>query len=457
VVCVALLTAAAPARAAPVVTATCSLPPSITPVACSTWFRADVSLHWTVTPATATTIGCQDQLFTAETAGTEVFCSADDGTPVTARVTIKLDRTPPVVTSASAARGTDANGWYNNPVPIVVNGTDATSGVADCPASEVYAGPDSATASLPLTCSDTAGNVSDPFPFALKYDATPPQLTGAAERPPDHAGWFTRPVRFELAASDATSGLGTCPSAVTYAGPDSEAASVTATCADQAGNQAHRTFVIKFDATPPPIVRFTATPGDDVVRLTWTTTADAVSAELLRTPGVGGEPASVVFAGRASAFRDARVANGVGYLYRLRLADAAGNESRRTLGAVPRPPSPDDPDGSPLPPSLGGKAGRLLFPPRNGVVSARRPPRLKWTAVRRARYYNVQLFRGVRKVLTAWPHRPRYQLRRRWTFQGKTQRLRPGRYRWYVWPGYGRPERANYGNLLGRRAFRVRR
>jgi hypothetical protein len=457
VLCVVLLAGPARADAVPVVTAQCSLPPSTTAVDCSSWFRTDVSLHWTVTPATATTTGCQDQLFTADTAGTIVNCSADDGTPVTAQVTIKLDKTSPLVTAASAARGTDVNGWYNRPVSIDVTGTDATSGLADCPSSVVYAGPDSAAVSLPLTCTDIAGNTSDPFAFGLKYDATPPQLSGAPERPPDYAGWFTHTIRFDLARSDATSGLGECPSTVTYAGPDSASASLAATCVDQAGNRANRKFMLKFDATPPPISRFQAATGDRVVRLAWTTTADATSAELLRVPGVGAELASVVYAGRRSSFADDSVANGVRYVYRLRLADAAGNQSIRTVSAVPRRPSPDVQDGSSQPPSVRRKGGRLLFPLPNGVIKASRPPLLRWTAIRRARYYNVQLFRGVRKVLSAWPQQTRYQLRRRWRFEGKRRRLTPGRYRWYVWPGYGRPERAKYGDLLGRRTFRVRR
>jgi hypothetical protein len=80
---------------------------------------------------------------------------------------------------------------------------------------------------------------------------------------------------------------------------------------------------------------------------------------------------------------------------------------------------------------------------------------LRWTRVRRARYYNVQLYRGARKVLSAWPARPRYQIKRRWSYAGKRHRLTPGRYVWYVWPGYGPRSKAKYGDLLGRRPFRL--
>jgi hypothetical protein len=85
-----------------------------------------------------------------------------------------------------------------------------------------------------------------------------------------------------------------------------------------------------------------------------------------------------------------------------------------------------------------------------------RPPLLRWVTLRRADYYNVQLFRR-RKILSAWPTRPRYQLRARWTHAGHDQRLEPGRYRWIVWPGYGPRARVHYGDPIGRSTFIVRR
>ena len=75
--------------------------------------------------------------------------------------------------------------------------------------------------------------------------------------------------------------------------------------------------------------------------------------------------------------------------------------------------------------------------------------------MRRAGYYNVQLYRKGRKILSAWPQSARYQIERRWRYAGQAQRLSPGRYVWYVWPGYGDRSQANYGDLVGRRAFVV--
>ncbi len=70
-----------------------------------------------------------------------------------------------------------------------------------------------------------------------------------------------------------------------------------------------------------------------------------------------------------------------------------------------------------------------------------------------ASYYNVQVFRGKRKILSTWPTKPRLRLRTRWHYGGQVQRLTAGTYRWYVWPGYGPRGRHRYGKLLGRRTF----
>jgi large repetitive protein len=97
-----------------------------------------------------------------------------------------------------------------------------------------------------------------------------------------------------------------------------------------------------------------------------------------------------------------------------------------------------------------------LLAPRSGA-RVTKPPLLVWRRVTRAGYYNVQLFRGKQKILSAWPTRARLRLRARWKFAGRVRRLTPGTYRWYVWPGYGVPSARNYGQLLGQSTFVVAR
>jgi hypothetical protein len=96
------------------------------------------------------------------------------------------------------------------------------------------------------------------------------------------------------------------------------------------------------------------------------------------------------------------------------------------------------------------RASSALLAPRAGA-RVTSPPVLRWRRVARASYYNVQLYRGRVKVLSAWPTSPRLQLGGQWRFLGRQRRLTRGSYRWLVWPRFGR----RYGALLGQSTFTV--
>ena len=83
----------------------------------------------------------------------------------------------------------------------------------------------------------------------------------------------------------------------------------------------------------------------------------------------------------------------------------------------------------------------------------KKPPLLRWTAVAGADYYNLQLFVGSHKVLTTWPLGTTFKLPKRWEYRGRAYTFGKGRYRWYVWPGYGPRKAAKYGKLLGASVF----
>jgi hypothetical protein len=197
---------------------------------------------------------------------------------------------------------------------------------------------------------------------------------------------------------------------------------------------ASRAVAVRYDATPPSLSELTAAVGDRSVTLRWQAQGgDAV--QIARTPGVGGDARSVVFDGAAARFVDTQFANRDRYTYAITLGDQAGNVTTRTVGAVPRP--------------------HLVAPMTGAVLAAGRPLVLRWTPVRRADYYNLQLFRNGRKVLSGWPTRARYRLSARWTYAGRHLRLTPGRYRWLVWPGHGKRAKGDYGQRIGRRTFTV--
>lgn len=82
-------------------------------------------------------------------------------------------------------------------------------------------------------------------------------------------------------------------------------------------------------------------------------------------------------------------------------------------------------------------------------------PLLRWEKVKKARFYNVQVYRNGRKVLSSWPAAARLQMHKRWKFNGKSFRLRKGAYTWIVWPALGTRKKPHYGAMLGQSTFRI--
>jgi hypothetical protein len=264
-------------------------------------------------------------------------------------------------------------------------------------------------------------------------DRTPPDVAGIQPtRPADFAGWFNKPISFAFQGSDATSGVAGCTTAA-YSGPDGQGVSVSGSCTDVAGNSRSAAFPLNYDATPPGSPRVDAVPGAKRVHLDWVAPRDAVAVEVTRiAPGAD----DIVYQGRGRHVTDRRRRNGVRYRYRIAAIDRAGNRTSTTVTAVPT-------------------TANLLTPPRGGRL--KRPPLLAWKRVKGASYYNVQVHRGGRKILSRWPKANRFRLHRAWRFAGGRRELVPGTYTWYVWPGFGSRAERRYGRLLGRRTFTVKR
>ena len=72
--------------------------------------------------------------------------------------------------------------------------------------------------------------------------------------------------------------------------------------------------------------------------------------------------------------------------------------------------------------------------------------RLTWPLAKKAKYYNVQLFSGKKRIMVSWPSGRSLKLPSAKLKRGKT-------YTWYVWPGLGAKAKARYGKLIGKNVF----
>jgi len=324
------------------------------------------------------------------------------------------------------------NGWYRSnvtvnwvlePPPLSSTGCDAVTFVADTPDTR-------------LTCAATfPGDIEISVTIHIRRDVTPPAVGAIPSRAPDSNGWYNHVLTVTSSGTDATSGVASCVPPQTYAGPDNPSAAVSGTCQDNAGNVGNAVFSFKYDATPPTIGLLAVKAGKRSAELHWRVSPDTRSVELARSPGRKGAAETLVYAGpgAAAGHLDSGLHVGRTYRYRLTGSDEAANKATRTVDFRAR--------------------GALLNPAPGERLSA--PPLLTWTPVKGATYYNVVLVRG-RRVYSAWPVRSRLQLPRAWVYRGRRQQLRPGLYRWYVWPGFGPLSAGRYGGLLGGSSFVVK-
>jgi hypothetical protein len=392
------------------------------------WYNRPVAFAVQGADVTSGLDACPDLTYAgpdAATASVAAACIDRAGNRGTRPFPLSYDATGPV-TTARPDRPPDANGWYNGPFSVSFAGEDNVSGLEACGAPQRYEGPDSELVVVGGVCTDRAGNVGLDS-LAVGYDATAPAVTGAhADRPPDANGWYNHPLVVGFQGTDATSQIEGCTRAA-YAGPDAPAASVSGSCRDRAGNSSgSMAFTLRYDGTAPSLGQVGAKAGNGTAKVTWTASADTALVQIRR----GG---AIVYSGGGNSYTDKGLKNGTRYRYTLTAYDEAGNAATSSVAARP--------------------SGPLVAPAAGSVVS--RPPRLAWAAVPKATYYNVQLWRRG-KILSAWPQGTSLRLRRSWTYEGRRYRLTAGRYRWYVWAGYGRLGQKRFGKLLGSSSFVVR-
>jgi hypothetical protein len=234
-------------------------------------------------------------------------------------------------------------------------------------------------------------------------------------------------------------GFGPCTSPWSYQGLGDGVHTFTVRPTDALGNTGSAvSYSWRVDATPPE----TTLGSAPAVRTTAATATFTFSASEQATFECK------VDAGTFAPCSSPKIQTGLtrtAHAFEVRAVDAAGNVD----------PTPTIHRWTVTRPVLRTRmAASALFAPAAGA-RVTRPPLLRWRRTPRASYYNVQLYRGSVKVLSAWPTTTRLQLKARWRYLGRARRLTAGRYRWLVWPGFGKPAQRRYGRSLGASTFRV--
>src|SRR6185436_4516087 len=169
------------------------------------WNNTDATVSFACADATAGIQSCPSPvLVSAETASQVVSGTAVDraGNSASASVTVKLDKTSPVVT-ASANPSPNGEGWNNTDVTVSFTCQDGLSGVESCPPAATVSQETSGQA-VTGTATDRAGN-SGTGQVTVKLDRTGPQVT--IDSPPDGGTVDTPTAAVSGTVTDALSGV----------------------------------------------------------------------------------------------------------------------------------------------------------------------------------------------------------------------------------------------------------
>jgi hypothetical protein len=328
------------------------------------------------------------------------------------------DTTPPVITSTiNGAKGEER--WYRSNVTVSWSFSDPESGITNTWGCNVRTFTEE-TSGVVHTCEAENGvGLRNLVEVTVRIDKTPPAVSGSLDRPPDLDGWHRTPVSASFSGSDARSSIFSCTAPVTYTGPDSASGQVTGSCRDRAGNESSTSVPVKYDATAPVVTKLV--PGRRPDKYGW-------FGRLVRFTVHGDDATSGIASCDAPLYAGPNSATAsVSGTCR----DRAGNVS--AAGAVTF------------------KYSSPLLSPASGR-NVKAPVLLTWIKVERARFYNLQVWKGRQKILSAWPRGTSFKVRRTWRYAGRRYALRPGeRYRWYVWPRIG----SGYGPMVGRSFFDV--
>lgn len=362
---------------------------------------------------------------------------------------VELGDKPPALTNQTTASFT-----FTSRVGSTFECARDGGAFASCASPLVYARLGDGSHVFSVRATSPVGNTGPPTSYRWIVDTVPPETTIASTP----SATSTDPsASFTFSSSEAGStfacsldaaGFSSCSAPQSYAGLGDGAHTFRVAAVDAAGNSdpspASYSWQIvgvgpaTIDRTPPGnVTRLRRRVGYRRLGLAWKPPSDSDfdHVQVLVGTSPKSQPRTVVYKGRGDTYTNTRFKNGLYYRYAVVSYDHAMNASRGVTLIVP-------------------PSALLRAPPAGRVV--RRPPLLEWSAISKATYYNVQLYYGTKKVLSAWPNTERLAVRRRWVYAGRRFALKDGLYTWYVWPAFGSRSAGRYGQLLGQSTFAVR-
>jgi uncharacterized Zn-binding protein involved in type VI secretion len=216
------------------------------------WNNSNVTVTFTCSDAISGVTVCPAPVVvTAEGANQVISGQAADkaGNKSTANITLNIDKSAPSI-SAAASPGANAAGWNNSNVTVTFTCNDATSGVTACPA-PVLVSAEGANQVISGQATDKAGNTATAS-VTLNIDKTAPSISAAASPAANVARWNNSDVTVTFTCTDGTSGVATCPAAITTSAEGTNQV-VSGQALDKAGNSATTTVTLNIDKTPPTI------------------------------------------------------------------------------------------------------------------------------------------------------------------------------------------------------------
>jgi hypothetical protein len=213
------------------------------------WNNSDVTVSFLCSGGVPPLQCPAPQTISVEGANQSVSGTVTDASAQTASasLTIKLDKTPPVVTAA-VSPAPDANGFVTAvSATVTFTCSDGLSGVAFCPppVTVTTAGPQNISGNT----TDIAGNTASAS-VQFNFQPFPPlQVVATVTPSPNAAGWNNSPVTVSFQCTGGVPPI-TCPDPQTVS-TDGAGQVITGTATDSIGTSVNASATVNLDQAPP--------------------------------------------------------------------------------------------------------------------------------------------------------------------------------------------------------------